>query len=203
MSLTFTLHGVETKPTTTLSKSGRSEKLIKSTRSLVIKQARPDNPFFDRSNISSALKCRFNDVMVNKKGEEYPLDCNYGCDWCRRQFDTPPLGIPLTYRKKDNGVNAYTCDGYHCSFECVLASIRNEVSKSLRMRYPLYKDSEYILQNMFNKLYPGQKLKPQQDWRLLRDNGGDSTDEEVAKFTPYVKTPNVKLTPMSVVYQQC
>jgi hypothetical protein len=137
-------------------------------------------------------------VFVNKSGEEYPDGCNYPCDYCRRQFDTAPMGVPLSYQKQHTGVNAYKCDGYLCCFECVLAFIRTE-----GCRDPLYTDSENLLRNMFAKLYPGRKLRMQQDWRLLRDNGGDTTDEEAARFTPYVRTANVKLTPMSVIYQRC
>lgn len=207
-NLSFTLRGVEKSSGTgmVLSKktSGRpgTEKLIKSTKSLVIKTTKPESSFFDRSNLKNCLRARFNDVLVNKKGVEYPSDCRYPCDWCRRQFDHEPLGIPLSYRKREDGTNAYTCDGWLCSFECTLAFVRRDASAYAGGRDPLYRDAEAFLFNLFTKLYPTRKLRAAPDWRLLRDNGGDLGDGDAAKFTPYIRTANVKITPMSVIYQQ-
>ena len=210
MSLTFTLKGVDAKNTmnltkkTTVSSSKPTERLIKSTRSLIIKAPTKEHSFFERSNLRGALRSRFNEVLVTKKGEEYPIDCNYGCDWCRRHFETPPLGIPINYRLGADGVYRYQCDGYHCSFECALAFIRRDNSSYARGRDPLYRDSEPLLKNMFAKLYPNKKLLEAIDWRLMRDNGGDITqqEEEVARQTPYIRTTNVRITPMAVSYQQ-
>jgi len=205
MSLTFTLKGVETKNSVTLAKRNgvrATDKLIKSAKPLVIKTPKTEPSFFDRSNLKNALKARFNEVLVGKKGEEYPVDCHYPCDWCRRQFDCMPLGIPINYRLRDNGLHAYKCDGYLCSFECALAFVRRDASGSHHRRDPLYRDSEALLKSMFVKLHGDKKLREACDWRLLRDNGGDLGDEEAAKFTRYYRTPNVRVTPMSVVYQQ-
>jgi len=211
MSLSFTLRGVELKNTTmNLSKKMAApggkpcERLIKSTKSLIIKAPTKEHAFFERSSLRSSLRSRFNEVLVNKKGEEYPTDCNYGCDWCRRHFETPPMGVPLNYRLGEDGIYRYQCDGYLCCFECTLAFIRRDNSAYVRGRDPLFRDSEPLLKNMFAKLYPGKKLHEAVDWRLLRDNGGDISqqEEESACHNPYLRTANVKLTPMSVVYQQ-
>jgi hypothetical protein len=210
MSLTFTLRGVDTKGTTNLQKkqaagtSKPSERLIKSTKSLIIRAPTKEHSFFERSALRTSLRSRFNEVLVNKRGDEYPLDCHYGCDWCRRQFETPPLGIPLNYRLGEDGAYRYQCDGYHCSFECALAFIRRDNTALPRRRDVLYRDSEPLLKNMFHKLYPDRKLYEAVDWRLMRDNGGDLSqqEEESARITPYTRTANVKLTPMAVVYQQ-
>jgi len=209
MSLTFTLKGVDSKTTSNIKRSlptgGKpSERLIKSTKSLIIKAPAKEHSFFERSNIRSSLRSRFNEVLVNKKGDEYPSDCNYPCDWCRRQFETPPMGIPLNYRLGRDGIYRYQCDGYHCSFECALAFIRKDNCAYARGRDPLYRDSEPLLRNMFAKLYPGRKLYEAIDWRLMRDNGGDISqqEEETTRQTPYIRTANVKITPMSVTYQQ-
>jgi hypothetical protein len=210
MALTFTLRGVETKNTMNLSKkttaaTGKpSERLIKSTKSLIIKAPTKEHSFFERSSLRSSLRLRFNEVLVNKRGEEYPLDCNYGCDWCRRHFETPPMGIPLSFRLGEDGISRYQCDGYFCCFECTLAFIRKDNHAYARGRDPLFRDSEPLLKNMYAKLHPGKKLLEAVDWRLLRDNGGDISqqEEETARQTPYIRTANVKLTPMAVVYQQ-
>ena len=209
MSLTFTLKGVDSKNTSTIKRAlplgGKpSERLIRSTKSLVIKTPVKEHSYFERSNLRSTLRCRFNEVLVNKKGEDYPLDCNYGCDWCRRHFETPPLGIPLNYKLNVDGIYRYQCDGYHCSFECALAFIRKDNSAYVRGRDPLYKDAEPLLRNMFAKLYPTKDLHEAIDWRLMRDNGGDivQQEEEAAQQTPYIRTANVRLTPMAVSYQQ-
>lgn len=210
MSLPFTLRGVETKNTMNLSKKPTtgnakpSERLIKSTKSLVIKAPTKENSFFERSGLRSSLRSRFNEVLVNRKGEEYPLDCTYGCDWCRRAFETPPMGVPLNYRLGVDGIYRYQCDGYFCSFACTLAFIRRDNSAYAGGRDPLFRDSEPLLRNMFAKLYPGKKLYEAIDWRLMRDNGGDITqqEEDHAQKTPYIRTANVKLTPMAVTYQQ-
>lgn len=205
MSLTFTLKGVDTKNTMTLNKRSGSrvvDGLIKSTKPLVIKAPKPEANLFERSNLRNCLKARFNEVLINKKGEEYPVDANYPCDWCRRQFDDKPLGIPLSYCVREDGAYIYKCDGYFCSFECSLAFVRRDASGYAHRRDPLYRHSESLLKSMFDKLYPGSKLREAPDWRLLRDNGGDLGDEEVAKRSRYYRTANVKLTPMSVLYQQ-
>jgi len=198
--LSFTLHGVDDKFETGLLKSKKPlDKLIKSNKSLALKGGKAS--FQDRTGLSQDLLGRFNEVLKNKKGIGYPEECCYPCDWCRRRFDTAPLGIPLSYRINEQGSYVYLCDGYLCSFECALAFIRRDNSAYAYGRDPLYQESEVLLMNLFSKLYPDKVLREAQDWRLLRDNGGDLTDEEGAKFTPYVRTANIVVIPATVLYQ--
>lgn len=177
--------------------------LIKSTKKLVVK-SKPTNPLQEKGTLRILLKSRFNEVFVNKKGEEYPYECKYGCDWCRRSFDHSPMGIPLKYTRLINGEGFYKMDGWLCSFECSLAFVRNENLKSTSNADSLYRESEHLLFSLYNKLYPdGAGLKPAPDWRLFRDNGGDLDDQDLtsAKQHTYFRTANIKIAPMCVVYQ--
>lgn len=205
MSLLFTLRGVDTKKGSTLKRTTvpTTERLIKSTKTLVIKAPNEKHSFFERSNIRGTLKTRFNEVLTTKQGEEYPIECQYPCDWCRKHFESPPIGIPLNYKIGSDGIFRYQCDGYCCSFECALAVIRSDNSAYARGRDPLYRDAEPLLKNVYAKLYPDKKLVPALDWRLMRNNGGDITQSEEHHHSQYVRTCNLKMVPIGVTYQQC
>lgn len=195
----FTLKGVETGKN-----PGGIKNLIKSTKKLIMKP-KQDGILQERAGFHSILKTRFNIAFLDKKGEEYPIDCTYPCDWCRRYFEHVPVGIPIKYNKLVNGESHYFMDGWLCSFECALAFVFNENLKSSRFSDPIYKDSEYLIVNLYNKLYPGSEpLKKAPDWRLFRDNGGDLDELELSgeyKQHIYYRTPNVKITPLCVIYQ--
>ena len=168
------------------------DKLIKSTKSLVIKNKGEIS--IDKNNFKHHLKQSFGSVLVNKNGAEYPDDCKYLCFWCRKNIQGNPMGVPISVFILPDGTKQYICDGWLCGFECTLAFIR-------KYKDPLYINSEVLLTNLFYKLYPGKELKEAVDWRLLKRNGGDLDDSEASKCTQYHRTTNIRLTPVSVYYQ--
>jgi hypothetical protein len=62
----------------------------------------------------------------------------------------------------------YECDGVFCSFNCVLAFIKDNIHNSM------YAYSEMLLIKMYNDIYKTNinKIEPATTWRLLQEYGG-------------------------------
>ena len=62
----------------------------------------------------------------------------------------------------------YECDGIFCSFNCVLAFIRDNIHNSI------YSNSEMLLIKMYNDIFKNNnvQIEPAPTWRLLNEYGG-------------------------------
>lgn len=90
------------------------------------------------------------------------------CFWCRHTFNTNTIGCPIKFVD-----DAYYCDGVFCSFNCCKSFINNNQLNSL------YSKSNYLLQNLYKKIYNIDTLiEPAPHWRLLKTYGGHLTINE-------------------------
>jgi hypothetical protein len=90
------------------------------------------------------------------------------------KINNSDLSIQIEVSEK----NYYLVDGIFCSFNCVLAFIKENNTNVL------YKESLYLLKCLYNSLYQEniKKLTPAPHWRLLKDFGGNLTIEEFRSF---------------------
>jgi hypothetical protein len=159
--------------------------------------------FIDRSGHRVQLKSRFKERLENKNGE-YEENTDIPCDWHRLPFDTPPLGIPLRYEKREE-ISIWHCDGNFCSCECAYAFLNHDRNLPSGFRDCLYDESVSLLLKLHKRLCPGAPdLKEAEDWRVLKKNGGWKSYEEYRKSTSshYYRTPNLKLVAIAVLYEQ-
>lgn len=135
------------------------------------------------------------------KLNELPVD-GY-CDWCRKRLTEPPVGKPVRvdYDHVNNILIIYT-DGADHSFECAYAGIIRDQDTSIRSSDPIYTNSENILLTWFNLLYPGEKLNPAPDYRLLQPRGPMSQDVFEQNMHCFKRTTNIYITPIKVQYIQ-
>lgn len=92
-----------------IAKNATGSKGVEMKKKVVVKQMNTANMILDANNFRVRLLIRFNERLEIsqhssrnfgvKKGE-YPESTSIPCDWCRLKFDTPPLGIPISYRKE-------------------------------------------------------------------------------------------------------
>ena len=173
----------------------------------------------------------YNLLSLNK----LPSTTNIHCFWDRHEFTTCPLGCPIkfvnsiiekTYQsisKEEYNIrenitnekidtlnkdlltiydkNYYLVDGIFCSFNCILAFINEN------KRDPLYKESLSLLSSLYVDLTGDTMkiLKPANDWRLLKQYGGNMSIEEFREFKENTYAFNITNTscikPMSKVFK--
>ena len=145
---------------------------------------------------------------------------NKVCHYCRCEIKGQVLGRPLRMEEhkmdinKDNKGNGrvdsknkmyiYHVEGQYHSFNCMYANVSKELSLNYKIRNSSYSDSQTLVLHMFNQMYPGKKLKPSPDWRLLDINGGPLSQEDFD--TPsynFLQTPNIVLVPLKIEYHHC
>lgn len=101
------------------------------------------------------------------------------------RIKTSLLLIPIT------DTDFYIVDGIFCSFPCCLAFIRDQKYKN-----PLYQQSEYLLQQMYQKIFKDQStiIHCAPSWRLLQCFGGHLSITDFRKCfenTHYIDTNQI------------
>jgi hypothetical protein len=98
------------------------------------------------------------------------------CCWhCKHHFSKHPLSIPLKFLAKQD---KFESEGVFCSFNCILAYIRE---------YPLnkYRESGGLLCMLYHKIFDKRirltDITPAPNWRLLMTFGGPLSIEEFRK----------------------
>lgn len=79
----------------------------------------------------------------------------------------------------------YLCDGIFCSFNCILAFIKDN------SRDPRYEDSCMLLNNIYSKVHNTLtfNITPAPHWRMLKEYGGSMSIKEFRKnFNKYMFT---------------
>jgi hypothetical protein len=120
------------------------------------------------------------------------------CNWCQRPIISPPVGIPIKLEvvPSSSSLVFYVDQPYYCRFECCYSGLNRDHKDAL------YINSETLLKLLYSKVYPNATdLVPAPDWRLLDINGGPLSSDEYDKNTHrYLRTVNVILAPVKVVY---
>ena len=134
------------------------------------------------------------------------------CEICRTDFTTRSVGYPIAYLIRNflveeaepvyRNVYVFWTEGEFCSYECALRYVLCFLSKPSDFRDTTLRDSERLLRKMYSLSYKTKEiLRPAQDPRLLRSNGGSLTPEEWGnKKHVYVKTDRIVVLPAKTKY---
>lgn len=109
------------------------------------------------------------------------------CFYCRRKILTEPIGIPIEY-EKINDKDCFHCDGYVCSFNCLVSFIDEYYDE-------IYKKTEYLIPKLYYSIfnqYPKERIKPAPSWRMRNEYGGELTDEEYSRLFQVVEIRDAK-----------
>jgi len=165
--------------------------------------------FIDRSGQKVKLFTRFRERLM-RKNREYEETTSIPCDWCRLKFDTSPLGIPVAYEKGDaksfalgeddkkQEVGVWHCIGNFCSTSCAYAFHEGFKDPSFT------EETLILLRRLHERLFPGVPFRKAADWRLLKQWGGDLTEEEWRKgnSNTFVRIPGVRIISAGTNYEQ-
>lgn len=140
------------------------------------------------------------------------------CDHCKDDFTNIAVGYPVGYQEltlltndDPNPKNAhyrvlYTfwVEGKFCSFECALGYVQLLLSRPADYRDTTIRDSEGLLKHLYKLTYPtASPLRPAQDPKLLRSNGGSLSKEEWQDNRHiYIRTDRILMIPAKVEYIQ-
>lgn len=138
-----------------------------------------------------------------KDGNPYERDCGKSCWWHRHPFEGLAMGIPIRVVIK-SGVRKIYMDGFFCSYACTLAFLEEELKKTQSRRDPNYSQSKTLLLQLFEEEFPGEKLLPALDWKMMKDvgNGNLNLREYLSgmKGIRLVQHPNCSFTPVTITY---
>lgn len=124
------------------------------------------------------------------------------CLWCRRKFSFGPVGIPIQieYLERENKTIYHTIGSY-CTYECCFSTLKLNTRCPFTYRNHRYMDSESILRSMYERVYPGEHLKEQNDWMLAQWNGGPlNEDDFFSKSHVYCRDLSLVLLPAKYEY---
>lgn len=135
----------------------------------------------------------------NTEGDELPTGGQ--CDWCGKEFDTKPLGVPVKMETR-GPVKIFYLDGCTCSNECALSWLSLYQRRHYFQRDPLFMTSEQMLRYLHGLMHPDDPiLRSAPDFRLhKRKNGSLDDDEFHNRKHTYHRTMNLVLAPVKVQY---
>lgn len=127
--------------------------------------------------------CMYNTILNGP----LPLHTDIPCWWCRCNFDTSPLGVPIQYVSEPEdhirrGIQAwleknnlptedleyFETDGIVCSFPCMKAYILHE-----GRRKEQYRESLTLMSLLYSRIYGKvEAIEEAGDWRLIDRWGG-------------------------------
>lgn len=138
------------------------------------------------------------------------------CEHCRQDFDNIVVGYPIGQQEQTVLMNdtddpkqaiyrvlyVFWVEGRFCSFECALGYLRLMLVRPADYRDTTLRDSEKMLKYLHKLTYPtAGPLRPAQDPRLLRSNGGSLSREEWQDQRHiFVRTDRVLMIPAKVEY---
>lgn len=140
------------------------------------------------------------------------------CEHCRDEFNHTVIGYPIGYQEQTILTNDSTdpkqahyrvlyvfwVEGRFCTFECALGYLKVMLGRPADYRDTTLRDSERMLRHLHKLTYPtATSLRPAQDPRLLRSNGGSLTREEWQdQRHVFVRTDRILMIPAKVEYVQ-
>ncbi len=136
------------------------------------------------------------------------------CEHCKMQFDQTSIGYPIGYQEsllltsddqpRYRVFHTFWVEGTFCSFECALGYVRIMLNKPADYRDTNIRDSERLLKLLYRLMHQSSDvLRPAQDPRLLKSNGGSLTAEEWQdKKHIYTRTDRILMIPAKVEYIQ-
>jgi hypothetical protein len=172
----------------------------------------------DRNNCSIIIATTgHSDFEVfTRTGGQLPIGGR--CEHCKEDFTEVSVGYPVAYQENmvltnddPNPKNAhyrilyvFWVEGKFCSFECALGYIRIILSHQSDYRDTTIRDSERLLKLLYKLMYPtAGVLRPAQDPRLLRVNGGSLTKEQWQDNRHvYIRSDRILMIPAKVEYVQ-
>jgi hypothetical protein len=132
--------------------------------------------------ISSSSFCGSKSISSSSKGTDMEKYTGK-CWWCSHRAEAY-VGCPLslkTEKYRDNpSVKVMETVGYFCSYECVLAWVRNEKNSSLDQKA---RQMLFLLGLRQYEHFNSASLKPAPHWSNLIDKGGSMTIQEFRSFT--------------------
>lgn len=126
------------------------------------------------------------------------------CHNCPEITKKPSIGFILEIQHfEESGTINLICYKNFCSFECHLRKLITEQNKNQLATDYLLKDANKNLCWLFDKLYPGVKLKPSPEPELHEGYGGSMSSEEFHTTThEYQITNNIFISPIKRQYIQ-
>lgn len=124
------------------------------------------------------------------------------CLWCRRKFDFYPIGMPvkIEYLEEDNLTTFHTIGSY-CTYECCFSDLKSKTRCPFTYRDHRCMSSESMLRLMFERSYPGEELRDQNDWVLAQWNNGPLNENDFfSKSHVYKREPDIILLPAKYEY---
>lgn len=112
-------------------------------------------------------------MMDINSSNTLPEKTTIPCFYCRRKYDTSPIGIPIKYTSDKK----FETDAMVCSFNCIKSYISEHPS-------PLYRNTPVLIDQLYYRIfnkYPKEKILPSPSWRHRQEYGGLLTDEEYSK----------------------
>lgn len=144
-----------------------------------------------------------NHSLTRNGGRVSEIPIEGECDGCRKVLEDPPIGIPIRVDYDHiNNIRHYYVDGAFHSFECAYRKLIEQQGKTIVSSDPLYSDSESLLLSWFESLYPNEKLKPANDFRLLKPRGPLTQEMFEQGMHNYKRTTNIFITPIKIQYLQ-
>ena len=163
----------------------------------------------DKSNLIN----KFSEVGIHffkEDGNPYKKTSSKPCWWCRHPFDSIPIPLPIkreykkcsSNKKCDKKVHNFYGDGIFFFFLFHYAFISDHNEKVKFKRDSKYNDSECLLLSLFYMLYPNKKLKPANDWRILKNVGSGliSISEFRLNQNTFKLSDNIYYYPISTYY---
>lgn len=132
------------------------------------------------------------DFEQKNKNKEWPANTSIACYWCCHRFETPPLGIPVSYN--EGQFDVYGC---FCSLECA-AAFNFKSSDSVDEVWERYN----LIHLLARRLDIPHVIKPAPDRMALKMFGGFLDIETFRKYTSTYKLINVNFPPMTSLTQQ-
>jgi hypothetical protein len=144
---------------------------------------KPDQVTLQKDNIKKGFF-----KVLDDFNSEWCEKTNVKCWWCCHNFDTLPLGMPVSY---DYKLKKYNVRGVFCSFACMLAYTNN--TKGLQPK-------RYLINYLYKKLTGvfGINFKEAPSKYILKEFGGLLTIEEFRKLSSEHKSYKMIEYPMHI-----
>ena len=128
------------------------------------------------TTIVSKEKMKISSFITLQNIDKQNCHKNTRCHGCHREFDSYPLGIPISHSRIKNR-DIFIVDGCVCSFNCMLLLMETTPSS-------LYKDSCWLIPQLYHTIfnqYPQEKIIKSPHWKLRECYGGILNDQEYAQ----------------------
>lgn len=136
----------------------------------------------DSLKIINVLK----DFEEKNKNNEWPSNTSICCYWCCHKFDSPPIGIPISYN--NNTFNVFGC---FCSLECA-AAYNFKYNDSIDEVWERYN----LINLLSRKLQLDEVIKPAPDKMTLKSFGGFLDIDQFRSYNKTNKIININFQPM-------